>query len=244
MHRRVQGASHAFKYRIFSMVLDLDALADAENRWLKVNRRGVYSFYEQDHGPLDGSLLRPWVNELCQQQLGFVPDRVTLLCFPRLFGYVFNPLSIFFCYTGNQLRGVIYEVRNAYKQQHCYVTAVQDDIPHRHGFEKAFYVSPYTPLEGQYHMKLWPPSDKLPSDKLKVVIQQLDGEGNPVLTAVQTGNFAALTSANLARFSWQYALLPFKISGAILWQALRLRLKGLRFKKPPAQSERISKNSG
>lgn len=222
-HSRSQPVQNSFRYRVFSLLLDIDHLEEAENRLFKINRRGLWSFYNKDHGSHIAASLRPWV----ESKIDFVPVKIKLLCFPRLMGYVFNPLSVYFCYDNSGLKAVIYQVRNAYKQQHTYIASIDDAAPHKHGMQKQFYVSPYTPESGYYKMALTPPAAAY-----FLKIELFDTDDQLVLLATHQGKQQAFTASKLLRYSFQYLFLSFKIPGAILWQALKLRLKGLKFKKP------------
>ncbi len=222
-HHRPQPVKNSFTYSVFSTLIDIDNLETAKNSLFKINRWGLWSFYNRDHGGHSNENLRPWV----ESQLNFIPQRIQLLCFPRFIGYVFNPLSVYFCYDNKALKAVIYQVRNAYKHQHCYVEYIADASPHKHGMQKQFYVSPYTPREGYYKMELIPPNDQY---FLKIGL--FDNNDDLVLVAIHNGGKQPFTRQNLFKYSFQYAFLTFKVSGAILWQAVKLRVKGLKFKKP------------
>ena len=131
MHRRLGAVRHRFTYRVFSILLDLDRVATLGRR-LKLfsyNRANIFSFQDRDHGARDGSPLRPWVERhLSAAGLGHLRGgRIRLLCFPRLWGYVFNPLSVFFCHRRDgALAAVLYEVNNTFGQRHSYLIPVTD----------------------------------------------------------------------------------------------------------------------
>ena len=128
MHKRLRPFRHKFTYRVFSLVLDLDELPYLGLRWLSYNRFNLLSFHDRDHGPRDGSPLRPWVEDALRRG-GLEPDGgpIRLLCFPRVLGYVFNPLSVYFCYSrARRLRAVLYEVKNTFGDQVAYLIPVPD----------------------------------------------------------------------------------------------------------------------
>src|SRR5689334_23182223 len=128
MHRRLRPRRHAFRYRVFSLLLDLDELEDLDrrSRLFRWNRRGVLSFQDRDHGA--GGDLRAWLDGLLGRE-GIVADGARrVLCYPRLLGYVFNPLSVWFCYRADErLAAIVYEVHNTYKERHSYVLRVGND---------------------------------------------------------------------------------------------------------------------
>ena len=103
-HRRFKPKRHFFSYKTFSIFFDLDELKDLQNKIsiFSFNKFNIFSFYNKDHGDRDGGNLRDWVTKnLKKYNINFKVSKIKLLCFPRIFGYVFNPLSIFYCYNEN-----------------------------------------------------------------------------------------------------------------------------------------------
>ena len=155
-----------------------------------------------------------------------------LLCYPRLFGFTFNPLSVYFCYrAGGELALVVYEVRNTFGDIHAYVLPVQ---PHqiseagvRQEQQKLFYVSPFIEMAMRYRFRVSPPGENV-----KLRILETDGEG-PLLAATFNGRRHALTTAALVRSLFSLPLVTFKIVAAIHWEALRLWRKGTRLVPRP-----------
>src|ERR1700742_3435597 len=125
MHARLKPVGHRLSYRVMSLLIDLDRLevANRQTPLFGVNRRALYSFHEADHGPRDGSPLREYAQRCAaEHRLDLTGGRVLLLCYPRLLGYAFNPLSVYFCYLAEgELALIIYEVRNAFGERHPYV---------------------------------------------------------------------------------------------------------------------------
>ena len=150
MHKRLHPFTHRFVYRVFSMLVDLDELP-ALDRGLRLfahNRRGVFSFRDRDHGPRDGTQLRPWVEaHLAGAGIDFAGGRIFLHCFPRVLGFGFNPISIFWCYDARgALRAILYEVKNTFGDQHGYLVPItaprEPGATLRHARDKLFHVSP------------------------------------------------------------------------------------------------------
>ena len=153
--------------------------------------------------------------------------RVLLLCYPRLFGYTFNPLSAYFCYRADgELALIIYEVRNTFGDIHPYVLPVQPGEISQAGVrqqqDKLFYVSPFVEMAMRYHFRVSPPGHSV-----KLRILETDSEG-PLLSATFSGRRRSLTTAALLRSLFSLPLVSFKIVAAIHWEALRLWLKGAR----------------
>ncbi len=224
MHRRLTPRHHRFKYRVFSLLLDLDELAslDRTMRLFKWNRFGLFSFHDRDHG--DGRPLKEWLDGLLAQH-GLAADGARrLLCYPRILGYVFNPLSVWFCHAGDgALKAIVYEVHNTYDERHAYVLPVgEEQTLIRHGCAKDFYVSPFLSRDCRYHFRIRPPGVTV-----AVAINE-DEAGNPILTASFTGARRALTDGALLKMLLAYPLMTLKVVVAIHYEAVRLMLKGVR----------------
>jgi uncharacterized protein len=230
MHARLKPMGHRFSYRVMSLLIDLDRLGDADRQspLFGVNRAALYSFNEADHGERDGSSLRAYAQRCAAERgIDLTGGRVLLLCYPRLLGYTFNPLSVYFCYRADGTLGLlIYEVRNTLGDIHSYALAVKPDEVSDAGVrqqqDKLFYVSPFIEMAMRYHFRVSPPAEDV-----KLRILETDREG-PLLAATFHGRRRALTSAALLRAFFSLPLVTFKIVAAIHWQALRLWLKGAR----------------
>jgi DUF1365 family protein len=230
MHARLKPIGHRFSYRVMSLLVDLDRLdaADRQSRLFGVNRAALYSFNEADHGERDGSALRIYAQRCAVGRgIDLTGGRVLLLCYPRLLGYTFNPLSAYFCYRADgELALMIYEVRNTFGAIHAYVLPVKpgdnSDAGVRQAQEKLFYVSPFIGMAMRYHFRVSPPGDSV---KLRILETDRDG---PLLAATFNGRRRALTTAALLRSFCSLPLVTLKIVAAIHWEALRLWLKGVR----------------
>lgn len=230
MHARLKPVGHRFNYRVMSLLIDLDRLdaADRQTPLFGVNRAALYSFNEADHGHRDGSSLRGYAQgRATEHGIDLTGGRVMLLCYPRLLGYTFNPLSVYFCYRADGgLALVIYEVRNTFGDIHAYALPVNpDQVSHtgiRQQQDKLFYVSPFVEMAMRYHFRLSPPADSV-----KLRILETDQEG-PLLAATFKGHRRALNTVELLRSFCALPLVTLKIVAAIHWEALRLWLKGVR----------------
>lgn len=235
MHARLKPIGHRFSYRVMSLLIDLDRLeaADRQSPLFGVNRAALYSFSESDHGERDGSRLRLYVQRRATELgIDLTGGRVWLLCYPRLLGYTFNPLSVYFCHrAGGELALIIYEVRNTFGDIHAYVLPVKpgelSDAGVRQQQEKLFYVSPFIAMAMRYHFRVSPPGERV-----KLRILETDREG-PLLAATFSGRRRALTTAALLRSFFSLPLVTVKIVAAIHWQALRLWIKGARLVPRP-----------
>lgn len=223
MHMRLAPKRHRFRYRVFSCLFDLDRMDDAmagSRIWGRVLR-----FDARDHGPRDGSALRPWVEGMLTEHGFDAPARVELLCFPRLWGFAFNPLSVYFCRdAADRVYATLYEVKNTYGGQQVYVLpATQSGGAIRQQQAKTFWVSPFIPMQQTYRFDVQPPDERL-----SLRIRQHGDEGE-VLIATHTGRGQVATDRALVWAVLTHPLMTFKVVAAIHWQALRLALKGVRF---------------
>ncbi len=241
-HKRLTPFVHELDYKVFSVLLDIDRLEEtaSDTRLFAYNRAGVVSFHDKDHGPRDGSPLRPWLNDLLSAHGYDLRDcPVRLLTFPRLWGYVFNPLSIYYCYDrAGRLTAVLYEVSNTFGQWHGYLLPVTQENaePVLQKAQKEFHVSPFMPVDGTYEFTLKPPGEKL-----SVLIRYRGIDGEDRMTAKHTASRADLTAAGLAKALFKHPLMTFKVMAGIHWEALKLWKKGAKFHpKPDLPRNRIT----
>ena len=233
MHRRA-APHHKLRYRVFSLLIDLDELPalDGRLRWFSHNRFNLLSFHDRDPGARDGAPPRAWVDAALAANGLETGGRIALLCFPRLWGYAFNPLSIFFCYApSGALRAILYEVRNTFGDKHGYLIEVPPDQPAdaviAQACAKAFHVSPFLPIAGEYRFAL-----KAPGERLAIQIRHLI-DGAEALLAAHTARRQALTDSSLLRNVIRHPLMTVKVIAGIHWEALFLWLKGARFHPRP-----------
>lgn len=230
MHARLRPVGHRFSYRVMNLLIDLDrlAVADRLSRLFGVNRAALYSFHETDHGDRDGSSLRGYAQRCAAAHgVDLTGGRVLLLCYPRLLGYAFNPLSVYFCYRAEGNLGlVIYEVRNTFGEIHAYAVPIKPGEISAAGIrqsqDKRFYVSPFIGMATRYHFRIAPPGSMV-----RLRILETDQAG-PLLAATFHGRRRALTTGRLLRSFFSLPLVTLKILAAIHWEALRLWSKGVR----------------
>ena len=229
-HKRFKPKKHFFCYKAFSLLIDLNEIEDLDKdiNFFSYNKFNILSFYDVDHGPRDGSFLKQWVKKnLVKAKINIKGGSVKLLCFPRFFGYVFNPLSIFYCYDKkSNLKAILYEVKNTFNEQHTYVFKSKSNsnlILHK--CRKKFYVSPFIKMKTFYNFRL-----SKPQKKIDILIKQTDAFG-PLLMARQVGKRVRLNSHNLFHQFLKHPLMSFKVIGAIHFEAFRLWIKGIKLVK-------------
>jgi len=237
VHRRWKPKRHRLAYRVFSLLADLDELSELHQRlrWFSHNRFNLYSIWDRDFGAGDGSPLRPWVeSQLAAAGLPHRNIRISLLCYPRILGYAFNPLSVFFCRRADGgLIAILYEVHNTFGQRHCYLIAADPATPVvRQACDKGFYVSPFIPMQARYRFEIVPPGEKV-----AIAIHQTDAEG-PLLDASFVGTRVALTDRRLLSLLMSHPLMTVKVIAGIHWEALHLWMKGVKPVDRPAPPKR------
>lgn len=229
-HVRWKPFEHRLKYGLFSLLLDLDELAELEQiRFFSHNRINLVSFFDKDHGARDGRDLRDWITgELSKAGIREVPGRIRLLCLPRIAGYEFNPLTVWFIDGVDESpRWILYEIHNTFGEAHSHLVAVDGSDQHRHGFRKELFVSPFFDVEGGYRVRI-----SQPGERLSITITY-EIEGERVFAATLTGRRVPLESKTLLAALVRYPLVTFKVMGAIHWEAAKLWVKGARYRKRP-----------
>lgn len=238
MHRRIKPRHHRFKYAVFALFLDLDELGllDKRLRLFGYNRRALFSFQDRDHGPIgahEPHSLRKWLDRMLQDAGITATGPRRVLCYPRILGIVFNPLSVWYCYDEAEiLKAVVYEVHNTYQERHCYILPV--DGPSkliRHSCAKNFYVSPFLSRDCRYLFRIRPPTHDI-----AVAIHEEEA-GEPVLNASFAGERRPITDKLLFQMLFTYPLMTLKVIVAIHYEAVRLMLKGVR--RHPHQNQAL-----
>ena len=231
-HSRLKPRPHQFTYRVFQLLIDIDRIDDATAGLvcLRRGRFGLFSFAEHDHGARDETPLRAWAEaRLADTGVAATAATIRLLCFPRVLGFVFNPLSIFFVHAASgRLEAVIYEVNNTFGQSHAYVLPATGEAEERQEADKQLYVSPFYRVEGGYQFKLTPPADRF----RLVIAKHVDGAID--FTANLVAERRVLTDAALMTLFIGMPLMTLGVFAAIHWEAFRLWIKGAPFgARPP-----------
>jgi hypothetical protein len=244
MHARMKPRAHRFAYGVYTLSIDLDRLDGAAklSRFFSVNRLNLLSFHESDHGKPERGPLSAQIREsLRRAGVEEPPARVLLLCYPRVLGFTFNPISVYFAYdAANALVGVVYEVRNTFGEMHSYVAPVAEgeltDAGLRQTRRKLFYVSPFMDMAMTYRFRLRPPAGDV-----ALRILETDAEG-PILSATFVGKHTSLTTLSALGAFCAFPLMTMKVVAGIHWEALKLWLKGVRLVDRPAPPPESSIN--
>lgn len=241
-HLRTRPVRHHLSYQVFSLLLDLDSLPSLNRIFpglIAHNGKALIQVKDSDHGPRNGAPLRPWINNILfeKNHAHLVDQPVRFLCFPRLWGYAFNPLTIYYCYDNSgRLAVVLYHVSNTFGESHCYLLPVDSDDdrldPITHSTDKVFHVSPFMQMDCRYRFNFKPPGRKL-----SFQIAETDHDGAPLLYANHVGSQHALSAQSLLRALASNPALSHKIITGIHWEALKLWIKGVPFYPKPVKPE-------
>ena len=222
------------------MLIDLDEAEEIgrTSRWFGYNRPGLLALHDRDHLAGTSEPLRSQVErELLDAGLP-TGGRIQLLCMPRIFGQVFNPLSVYFCMEpgGEAPVAVLYEVNNTFGQRHSYLLKADRGGPRiTHDCDKRFYVSPFMDMAQRYRFAIhWP---RVGDETLKLDID-VEDEAGTILTAAFQGSRRELSERALLGAALAEPLLMLKVLGAIHWEAIKLWLKGMRLRPRPPAPER------
>ncbi len=228
IHKRFKPKEHFFKYSVFSFLIDLAELnhLNKKIKFFSYNKFNLLSFYEKDHGNRDGSSLITWVKKnLDDNNINSEDVNIKLLCYPRILGYVFNPLSIFYIYDiYGKLICILYEVKNTFGEQHTYIFKVEGDKNlYQHNCSKKFHVSPFIEMNCKYFFRLLKPGEKI-----SVIIDQYQAD-EKILYASQDGKRVDFNSKELIKSYIKHPLMTFKIISAIHFEAFKLWIKGIKY---------------
>lgn len=235
-HERMHGIRHRLAYRVYMLLLDLDHIEDRRPGLLGRGRFGLMSWRAADHGDRSGHALRGQVEaHLAGAGIDIAGGPIRLLTMPRILGYGFNPLSVFFCHhPDGQLAAILYEVTNTFHERHSYLIATPSEAAHgpvRQSADKVFFVSPLMDMDLTYDFTVRPPGEAV-----GVTIAVRRGQ-TPVLTASFAGQRRPLTNGALVRAFVTHPLLTWKVMWGIHWEAAVSMIKGAKYRSrgaPPA----------
>lgn len=228
-----------FSYRVFQLLLDPDRL-DEMSRDLTIfshNRFNLLSYFDRDHGDRSGRPLRAWAEAtFAQAGIALEGGALRLLCFPRVLGYVFNPVSLVFGYgPDGALRGVIYEVNNTFGETHAYVAPAGDGPLHGQEAAKVFHVSPFLDIHGDYRFAVTAPGERLFVSVANLV------DGGVEHYASLRGVWRKLSNFSLLNAFISHPLMTLKVIGMIHWEALKIVSRGIRYRsRPPLPAAPVS----
>lgn len=235
-HRRLRPREHRLRYRVFWLLLDLAELDEVDRRLrlLSRNRFNLLSFHDRDHGDGSGRPLRDQVTALLHREgVDIGGGAVRLLTMPRVLGYVFNPISLYYCHgPDGRLAAVIYEVTSTFGERHAYVLPTTDGDVIRQAARKALHVSPFMGMDMGYAFR-----GHAPAEWMDLTIDGSDSEGL-LIVAVMTGRRHALTDGAILKAALSMPFLTMKVVAAIHWEALKLWLKGVRLHSAPSKLRR------
>lgn len=248
MHQRFFPVQYRFNYGVMSLRVNVDTIeqeiAQGKIKSLSLNRFNLYSLYFKDFGARDGKAWRPWLESLLREY-GIVekPARIELVCSPRFLGIVFNPLAMWYAYNdANQLIAVVGEVSNTFGQWHHYVltnhnqqlTELNANQKVQAQADKVFHVSPFIDMDCQYQFRL-----QAPDERFQLGIYQYQ-QGKKMLVATQAAKALPLTQKTLLKAAIAMPFNSLKVLAMIHWWALKIWLKGGKFRSTPKALQKIN----
>ena len=232
-HKRYHQKKHQFKYNVFNMLIDIDDLKylDKNLNLFSFNKFNIFSFYEKDHGLKNGTPVKDWILEvISKSDIDIEANNLKIycLCYPRILGYVFNPITVWSIYDRKELKILIYEVRNTFGEDHSYVFMLDNEeqkLNHRR--KKLFHVSPFINLNAEYNF-----STEINEDFTNIIIKE-STDKKPLLLASFNGKSVELNDLNLIKIFFKYPLMTLKVIFGIHFHALFLYLKKVKFEPHP-----------
>lgn len=237
-HRRLRPTTHAFSYRAMFLLLPMRSLArDAALMPIARNRFGAMSFYDADHGDGRGDSLAWLVSLLEAEGIADADGEIWLQTFPRLWGYAFKPVSLWYCERADgSLRCAVAEVNNTFGERHCYLLTPDPGCDHlqwgaQYRARKVFHVSPFCTVEGSYRFRFLRSTTTTPP-RLVLRIDH-DDDAGPLIQTSLSGELAPLTAARARMALLRHPLHSFGVMARIHWQALKLWRKRVPFHAKP-----------
>lgn len=232
MHQRARTFRHRLDYRVWMLLLDLDTVEAtlARLKLLSRGRFGLIGWRAADHGDRSGRPLRTQIEgRLAEAGIDIAGGPIRLLTMPRILGYGFNPISVWFCHRPDgQIAALLYEVTNTFNERHTYLVATPeggDTITQT--APKRFFVSPFMDMDLTYDFSVRPPGEDV---SVTVAVRRGD---NPILTARFAGGRRPLTDGQLLRAFLTHPLLTWKVTAGIHWEAIKVMIKGARYRHRP-----------
>lgn len=232
IHHRMRPAEHRLSVPVFFLRLPVSGIADLPRHGLPVNRFGWVAFDERDHGTRDGAPIAPWIREILARNQVDADGEIELICFPRMLGYAFKPVSFWICRdAAGAVRAVLAEVHNTFGEAHNYLLVNDDGTALRNGqtlaADKVFHVSPFLEVKGGYTFRF-----HFGPDRFMARIEYADEFGT-LLTTSMAGDCVPLTRASLRRAALKFPLQALATVARIHWHALRLWFKSVPYFSKP-----------
>ncbi len=226
VHKRARPKRHVLRYRVFSMLVDLDRLEALHEklRLFSLNRFNLVSLFTRDFGPRDGSSIAAFIRAKASEAGVQDIARIHMLAYPRVFGFAFNPITVYFCEdSAGAVRFLVHEVSNTFGEHHFYTAPVSPDASGElhHDADKAFYVSPFNSLDGSYRFSIRPPGEDV---FIGIALSTIEGG---LVSAYFKGEKRPLTDRTLGKLLLAYPFLTAKVVLGIHWEALKLWVKGV-----------------
>ena len=227
VHERFLPFKYRFQYSLISFYIYYDELKllDKNTSFFSYNKFNIFSFDESEHGYRDKRSLKQFVIDvLFKNSIKYKKLNFSILCFPKILSYVFNPLSVIYCFDKDVLIAVLYEVKNTHNEKHTYCFGNKDlklKSIYKHNCNKCFYVSPFIEMDCYYKFSM-----KIPTNKLSLLIEQFNNMDQKILMASQIGKQTDFTSNSIIKSFIKNPIMTFRVIFGIHYQAFRILIKG------------------
>ncbi len=242
LHQRLRPRLHSFVYPVFYVRVQLDELPRLQSSLFGFNRWRPLSLYAKDYGPRDGANLLLWMRQVLANANIACDGPVYLQTMPRVFGFSFNPISLWYCYNQDgALRAVLAEVNNTFGEHHFYLLQTEDGQDINAGQQlsskKLMHVSPFCEVKGHYRFRF---VEK--EQHSNVQIDYFDSDEVLIETAIASKK-EPWTNAGLLMNLLRQPLLSLGVVWRIHWHALLLWRKRVPFFSKPVKSAHNGVNS-
>lgn len=221
-HKRYAPTEHIVSAKVFYICFPLSKLSELSTPIFSINKFNLFSIYTKDHGRRDGSNLFNWAKQKVEAEYPDLKiDEIYLQTFPRILGYVFNPVSFWYCYQENHLIMIIAEVNNTFGASHCYLVQPENLVA-----DKVLHVSPFFKIKGHYKFKFYSDAD---TQLAQIEYFENERSRTPNLFASINGKSHDFNTRNLLIFFCRYPLMTLRVIFEIHLHALILILKKVPF---------------
>ncbi len=239
MHKRFKPKVNEFLYRVFYICFDISKVQNLKNPFFSINKFNIFSFFTKDHGYKNDQTLEKFIFDILGWEKIKCDGKIYLMTYPRVLGYVFNPVSFWFCLNKNdELVAVLAQVNNTFKEHHNYLIFEKDGSPLRSDKSytalKEFHVSPFMKRRGKYKFRF-----NLTQEKVGAYINLVDDNDEMMLATYVKGKTEKFSQLNLIKKFILIPFMTFKVIILIHFQALKLVLKRIKYIRQPKKIEKL-----
>ncbi len=240
MHKRLLPRVNQFLYKVFYVFFDISKLSQLQNLFFSIDKFNIFSFYQKDHGYKSANkTLDSFIRDILKKEKVDCDGKIYLMTYPRILGYVFNPVSFWFCTDQeDRLIAVLAQVNNTFKEHHNYLIYEQNGQPlNQEKFyqaNKEFHVSPFMEVAGEYRFRFI-----FSGKKVAAYINLHNDSQQMMLSTYVKGDIAEFSIFNLLKSFVAMPLMTLKVITLIHYQALKLILKRIKYIRKPEKTKKL-----